>query len=78
MIGTIQDITERKLAEHALQQANLVVENSPAILFRWRAEEGWPVAMVSQNVTQFGYTPEELLSGIKIITISLVIARHNS
>ena len=63
LIGTIQDITERKLAEEALQQANLVVENSPVVLFRWRAAEGWPVVMVSQNVTQFGYTPEELLSG---------------
>jgi PAS domain S-box-containing protein len=56
-------ITKRKQAEEELRQANLVVENSPAVLFRWKAAEGWPVAMVSQNVTQFGYTPQELLSG---------------
>lgn len=57
------EITDRKQVEDALQQANLVIENSPVVLFRWRAAEGWPVAMVSQNVTQFGYTSEELLSG---------------
>ena len=47
----------------ALQQANLVVENSPVVVFRWEAKEGWPVAFVSRNITQFGYTPEELMSG---------------
>jgi PAS domain S-box-containing protein len=57
------DITERKMAEAALQQASLVVENSPVILFRWKAAEGWPVAYVSNNVIQFGYRPEEFLSG---------------
>ncbi len=40
-----------------------MVESSPAVLFRWKAAEGWPVELVSENVTQFGYTPEELLSG---------------
>ncbi|TEU06770.1 MAG: PAS domain S-box protein, partial [Candidatus Aminicenantes bacterium] len=49
--------------EEALRQANLVVENSPVVLFRWKAAEGWPVELVSENVIQFGYTPEELLSG---------------
>jgi PAS domain S-box-containing protein len=62
-IGTITDITERKLAEESLHFANLVVENSPVVLFRWEAKKGWPVTYVSQNVKQFGYSPEELLSG---------------
>jgi PAS domain S-box-containing protein len=61
--GLLIDITERKSTEVALRQAILVIENSPAVLFRWLAAEGWPVAMVSQNVILFGYTPEELLSG---------------
>ncbi len=56
-------IAERKRAEEALEQANLVVENSPAVLFRWKPTTGWPVELVSRNVTQFGYTPEELLFG---------------
>lgn len=62
-VAIIIDVTARKLAEEELRQANLVIENSPVVVFRWRATEGWPVAMVSRNVIQFGYTPEELLSG---------------
>jgi PAS domain S-box-containing protein len=58
-----RDITPIKHVEEALRQANLVVENSPAVLFRWTASDGWPVAYVSQNVVQFGYTPLELLAG---------------
>ncbi len=58
-----EDITEQKQVEAALRQANLVVENSPVVLFRWRAAEGWPVEFVSENVARFGYTPEELLTG---------------
>jgi two-component system, cell cycle sensor histidine kinase and response regulator CckA len=58
-----RDITPIKDVEEALRQANLVVEKSPVVLFRWTASEGWPVAYVSQNVVQFGYTPGELLAG---------------
>ena len=36
-VSIIRDITERKQAEETLQQAKLVLENSPAILFRWKA-----------------------------------------
>ncbi|MBL8254857.1 MAG: PAS domain S-box protein, partial [Candidatus Competibacter sp.] len=61
VMGVTVDITERQRAEEELRQANLVVENSPVMLFRWKAEDGWPVAFVSHNVTQLGYSPEELL-----------------
>jgi two-component system cell cycle sensor histidine kinase/response regulator CckA len=58
----------RRRAEESLRQANLVVENSPAILFRWKVSEGWPVEYVSNNVTRFGYSVEELLSGSVLYT----------
>lgn len=58
-----QQLQEQKKVEASLRQANLVVENSPAMLFRWKATRGWPVVLVSQNVVQLGYSPEELLSG---------------
>ena len=49
--------------EEELREANLVVEKSPVVIFRWGATEGWPVELVSRNVTQFGYSHEEILSG---------------
>ena len=66
-----RDITDRKQVEEALRLANEVVENSPIVLFRWKAAEGWPVETVSNNVTRFGYDPEELLSG-RVLFFSLV------
>ena len=61
--GTARDTTPRKQADEALRQAKLVVENSPAVVFRWRAEAGWPTVFVSDNIGQFGYAAEELLDG---------------
>ena len=73
--GFVEDITERRRIEEELRQASLVVENSPVVLFRWRAAEGWPVELVSRNVTQFGYTPEEFLSGA--LSFASIIHPHD-
>lgn len=48
-----------------------VIKNSPATVFLWRAEEDWPVEFVSENVTQFGYTVEDFLSG-KLVYADIV------
>ncbi|MFZ3169842.1 MAG: PAS domain S-box protein [Candidatus Methanoperedens sp.] len=61
--GIAKDITERERSEEALRLSNLVVENSQTVLFRWKAQKGWPVEFVSNNVVQFGYSAEEFLSG---------------
>jgi len=62
-LGMVQDITECKQAEEDLQQVNMVLDGSPVVLFRWKATDGWPVEFVSENVRQFGYKVEELVSG---------------
>ena len=41
-----------------------IINQSPAIVFIWKNDMGWPVEYVSENVESvFGYTPEEFLSG---------------
>jgi PAS domain S-box-containing protein len=70
-IKLARSLTERDQLTATLRQANLVVENSPVVLFRCKAAFDWPVELVSRNVIQFGYTPEEFLSGA--ITYSSII-----
>lgn len=64
----ISQTLQRIQATEDLQLATAVVENSPAILFRWRADAGWPVEYVSANIAQLGYTPTEILSGDVLYT----------
>jgi PAS domain S-box-containing protein len=59
IIGTLLDITERKRAEQVLQRENRLFAAGPVVVFRWLAEDGFPVEYVSANVEQFGYQPEE-------------------
>ena len=55
---------ERKRAEEALRAERGLFVGGPTVVFKWKAQEGWPVEYVSPNVAdQFGYTPEELTSG---------------
>jgi len=65
---TGRDITGRKQAEAALLLANerlrelgFIVSKSPAIAVLRRASEGWPVEFVSDNIAEFGYSPEEFM-----------------
>lgn len=55
-----RDLSERRQKEEALKISHAIIEGSPAVVFRWKAEKGWPVEYVSENVSQFGYSAEEL------------------
>ncbi len=63
IVVTLHDVTWREQAEEKLRLASVLIERSSSVLFRWRATEGWPVDYVSDNVRQWGYAPEKLLSG---------------
>ncbi len=69
-VAVFEDITERKASQERIQallktqeEQLRIINASPAVSFLWRAEENCPVEAVSTNITQFGYTPEDFLSG---------------
>ncbi len=57
--------TERSLRRASMQAREFLamIERSPMVAIRWRMVDRCPVEFVSDNVRQFGYTPEQLLSG---------------
>jgi PAS domain S-box-containing protein len=68
--GTIRDISEKKATQDHIQallrvqeEQLRIINTSPAVAFLWRADENWPVEMVSENISQFGYTRKDFLSG---------------
>lgn len=55
--------TVARSTDDDLRWAMQVVLASPVVCFRWSASNGWPVIFVSENVRQWGYTPEQLRLG---------------
>ena len=69
-VAVFDDITERKTSQDRIQHLLRVQEGqlriintSPAVAFLWKAEENWPVETVSANISQFGYTMDDFMSG---------------
>jgi len=66
MVGTVSDITERKLAEQALhdQQRKLdtLMSNLPGMVYRCRNDPKWTVEFASHgSIALTGYAPEDFL-----------------
>lgn len=40
-----------------------IINRSPAVVFRWRVSESFPVEFVTENVGQWGYAPSDFTSG---------------
>ena len=58
----------RMLKALSESQKHLLFEQSlftsgPVVVFRWQAAENWPVEYVSDNVSQFGYSVADLITG---------------
>ena len=45
-----------------LADANIIVQNSPTVLYRLRAEPSYPLTYISHNITKFGHDPKELIN----------------
>ncbi|WP_274325802.1 PAS domain S-box protein [Halosimplex aquaticum] len=61
--GVVIDVTEEVRAERQLAEERDMFADGPAIVFRWRNEEGWPVDYVSENVEDvLGYDQATLES----------------
>ncbi len=43
-------VAERLILRDSLEQTNRIVHNNPTVIFRWKADEGWPVEFVSENI----------------------------
>jgi len=58
-----RECTLRDQTEEALRLAKVIVDRSPVILFRRIAGDQPRLEYVSENISQMGYTAEQLLSG---------------
>ena len=68
--GIGRDVTRRWEAQSELraslarrEELERIIARSPSVAVLWSAEEGWPVKFVSESISQFGYSAQDLVSG---------------
>ena len=57
-----RECTDRDQTKEALRMAEVIIENSPAILFRRLAGDDPRLVYVSDNIRQWGYTTDEFVN----------------
>ena len=55
-----KDLADTALRE--LSNANIIVQNSPVILYRLKGEPSFPLIYISQNITKWGHEPQSLVA----------------
>jgi diguanylate cyclase (GGDEF)-like protein/PAS domain S-box-containing protein len=58
-MNQLEEAVEARTRE--LSNANIIVQNSPVILYRLRGEPSFPLTYISHNITKFGHDPKALL-----------------
>ena len=58
-----RECLDRDQTEEALRMAEVIIDKSPAILFRRKANDKSTLVYVSDNIRQMGYTAGEFLRG---------------
>lgn len=59
-MSSLEEAVEERTRE--LSNANIIVQNSPVILYRLRGDPSFPLIYVSHNITKLGHDPHALLS----------------
>ena len=54
-------LAQKKQENKRNQEMKSLLDNSDTIIFHWSASEGWPVISVTNNISMFGYLPEDFL-----------------
>jgi PAS domain S-box-containing protein len=57
-----RDLTEKYESEKLSKQVKLIVENSPAVLFRVNPNNAFKILYISENINQYGFNAEELIA----------------
>lgn len=66
----MSDVIHQAAHEEKLLLLEAIINQSPAVAFRWSADEKWSVRFVTENIRQFGFLPEEFLgNGLNFIDI---------
>jgi diguanylate cyclase (GGDEF)-like protein/PAS domain S-box-containing protein len=56
----LEHVVEERTRE--LSNANIIVQNSPVILYRLRGEPSFPLTYISHNITKLGHDPKTLVA----------------
>ena len=59
-MSALEQAVEERTKE--LSDANIIVQNSPTILYRLRAEPSFPLMYISHNITKFGHVAAQLVA----------------
>jgi diguanylate cyclase (GGDEF)-like protein/PAS domain S-box-containing protein len=59
-MGRLEQAVEERTKE--LSDANIIVQNSPTILYRLRGEPTFPLMYISHNITKFGHVAAQLVA----------------
>lgn len=71
-VGIHIDINERKASRRTLEEERDMFAGGPAVVFKWREAEGWPIEYVSDNVEDvFGYASDAFETG-EITAIEII------
>lgn len=57
----LRDLTEKYESQKLAKRIKLIVENSPAVLFRINPSQNYRINYISENINQFGFSANELI-----------------